>query len=118
MQKNSKFKNLKVDTNLGAESERVDRLEKNSALDTVVTSCTARESPFKKGSALSQQEFKELKQFKDDKRVALNPERAGDWVCQRCHNHNFSFRNNCNMCHLSHEASLKMLYLMNISNQG
>lgn len=103
---------------MGAESERVDRLEKNSALDTVVTSCTARESPFKKGSALSQQEFKELKQFKDDKRVALNPERAGDWVCQRCHNHNFSFRNNCNMCHLSHEASLKMLYLMNISNQG
>jgi hypothetical protein len=34
---------------LGAESERVDRLEKNSALDTVATTNTARESPYKKG---------------------------------------------------------------------
>lgn len=53
MQKNSKFKNLKVDTNLGAESERVERLEKNSALDTVVTMNSARDSPYKKGSAIA-----------------------------------------------------------------
>ena len=35
--------------------------------------------------------------------------RAGDWICQRCNNHNFSFRVNCNMCHLSHELSEMML---------
>ena len=54
---------------------------------------------------------------KDEKRM---PQAASstDWVCQRCHNHNFSFRNTCNMCHLSHEASLKMLYLMNINTQA
>ena len=35
--------------------------------------------------------------------------RAGDWICQRCNNHNFSFRVNCNMCSLSHELSDMML---------
>ena len=35
--------------------------------------------------------------------------RAGDWICQRCNNHNFSFRTNCNMCHLSHDLSEMML---------
>jgi hypothetical protein len=28
-------------------------------------------------------------------------ERAGDWTCQQCLNHNFSFREECNKCHLS-----------------
>lgn len=36
---------------------------------------------------------------KESKRPA---ERVGDWTCQRCFNHNFSFRDQCNMCYLSH----------------
>ena len=52
---------------------------------------------------------------KEQKKVAH--ERAGDWVCKRCNNHNFSFRSNCNMCHLSHDASVKMHYMMNNSSQ-
>lgn len=47
MQKNGKFKNLKVDTNLGEESERMEVMD-NSALDSVVTSKTSRDSPIKK----------------------------------------------------------------------
>lgn len=37
-------------------------------------------------------------------------ERVGDWACQRCFNHNFAFRDVCNMCYLSHIESNKMLY--------
>jgi hypothetical protein len=40
-----------------------------------------------------------------------NQERVGDWTCQRCFNHNFSFRDVCNMCYLSHTESNKMLYI-------
>jgi hypothetical protein len=36
-------------------------------------------------------------------------ERAGDWTCQRCNNHNFSFREVCNMCDLNLTESNKML---------
>ncbi len=25
-------------------------------------------------------------------------ERQGDWVCGKCHNLNFAFRNSCNLC--------------------
>lgn len=39
-----------------------------------------------------------------------NQERVGDWTCQRCFNHNFSFREVCNMCYFSHTESNKMLY--------
>lgn len=28
-------------------------------------------------------------------------ERAGDWTCVRCENHNYSFRDYCNKCGLS-----------------
>jgi len=34
----------------------------------------------------------------------------GDWTCQRCFNHNYSFRDSCNMCYLSHIESNRMLY--------
>lgn len=27
-------------------------------------------------------------------------ERPGDWICMNCHNLNFSFRTNCNRCHI------------------
>ena len=37
-------------------------------------------------------------------------ERVGDWTCQRCFNHNFAFRDVCNMCYMSHIESNKMLY--------
>lgn len=35
-----------------------------------------------------------------DKSKKHTKERAGDWICQRCFNHNFSFRESCNMCQL------------------
>jgi hypothetical protein len=28
-------------------------------------------------------------------------EKGGDWVCQQCFNHNYSFRNQCNKCQLT-----------------
>jgi hypothetical protein len=54
-------------------------------------------------------------EFSKDNRVhkyksAANQERVGDWTCQRCFNHNFSFRDVCNMCYLNHTESNKMLY--------
>jgi hypothetical protein len=53
-------------------------------------------------------------EYSKDNRVhkykAGNQERAGDWICQKCFNHNFSFREVCNMCYLSHNESNKMLY--------
>lgn len=36
--------------------------------------------------------------------------RVGDWTCQRCFNHNFAFRDVCNMCYLSQVESNRMLY--------
>lgn len=38
--------------------------------------------------------------------------RVGDWICQRCCNHNFSFRSVCNMCYLSQVESNRMLYAL------
>ena len=38
----------------------------------------------------------------------FNKERAGDWTCQRCSNHNFSFRDVCNMCELSLAENTQM----------
>jgi hypothetical protein len=37
-------------------------------------------------------------------------ERVGDWTCQKCFNHNFAFRDVCNMCYMSHIESNKLLY--------
>ena len=28
-------------------------------------------------------------------------EREGDWICFKCHNLNFAFRTNCNICHIT-----------------
>ena len=28
-------------------------------------------------------------------------EKAGDWICFNCHNLNFAFRTNCNICHMT-----------------
>ena len=35
-------------------------------------------------------------------------ERAGDWVCSRCRNLNFSFRVVCNRCQLTKKESTKL----------
>lgn len=39
----------------------------------------------------------------------MTKERAGDWDCQRCGNHNFSFRYVCNKCQLTLEENDEML---------
>ena len=59
--------------------------------------------------------YKNRKQFK---------ERPGDWVCYNCQNLNFTFRTNCNRCHLSKIENQKLMqdlemrrYMVNINNQ-
>ena len=37
-----------------------------------------------------------------------NGDRSGDWVCQKCNNHNYSFRNFCNKCSMTFEDSQQM----------
>ena len=37
-------------------------------------------------------------------------ERVGDWTCYRCSNHNFAFRETCNMCYMSHIESNNLQY--------
>lgn len=44
-------------------------------------------------------------------------ERAGDWACQRCGNHNFAFRHSCNKCQLTLQENDEML-VMNEKNQA
>ena len=39
----------------------------------------------------------------------MTKERAGDWTCQGCGNHNFSFRYVCNKCQLTLEENDEML---------
>lgn len=36
-------------------------------------------------------------------------ERAGDWACQRCGNHNFAFRHSCNKCQLTLQENDELL---------
>jgi len=36
-------------------------------------------------------------------------DRVGDWVCQRCSNHNFSFRHVCNKCQLTLQENDEIL---------
>ena len=39
--------------------------------------------------------------------------RAGDWVCFKCNNLNFSFRTNCNRCHLTKSENQRLMYQQN-----
>ena len=50
-------------------------------------------------------------------------ERPGDWICYNCQNLNFTFRTNCNRCHISKIQNQKLIhdlemqrYMMNINN--
>lgn len=57
---------------------------------------------------------------KADKNKKKKPfqERAGDWVCVKCKNLNFSFRNSCNRCQLLKNDSEKLYeqYMSNLMN--
>ena len=63
---------------------------------------------------------KTLKQIKiemkeknlEDKKKKYLIERKGDWQCPKCYNLNFSFRKECNRCHISKEK------YFNYKNQG
>ena len=46
---------------------------------------------------------------KDDDKKKKKPfiEREGDWICVKCNNLNFAFRNNCNRCGLTKNESQK-----------
>ena len=50
-------------------------------------------------------------------------EKPGDWICNNCQNLNFSFRTNCNRCHISKIQNQKLIhdlemqrYMININN--
>jgi hypothetical protein len=47
-------------------------------------------------------------QAKNSKKKKPFVERVGDWVCVKCKNLNFSFRNSCNRCQLTKEDSEKI----------
>ena len=40
-------------------------------------------------------------QDKQAKIVSSASNRNGDWTCDRCQNHNFAFREACNICYMS-----------------
>lgn len=84
-----KFKNLKVETNFNGDATDLE-WHKECNKDNNSSSTTKVLTP------ITQTEQK--KSF----------ERDGDWACQRCKNLNFSFRNACNKCNLSHDASDNM----------
>ena len=42
----------------------------------------------------------------EDKKKKYLIERKGDWQCPKCYNLNFSFRKECNRCHISKEKYL------------
>ena len=35
-------------------------------------------------------------------------EKPGDWICNNCQNLNFSFRTNCNRCHMPKSENQKL----------
>ena len=58
----------------------------------------------------------------NDNRKPFN-ERPGDWICYNCQNLNFTFRTNCNRCHISKIQNQKLIhdlemqrYMININN--
>ncbi len=48
---------------------------------------------------------------KDDDKKKKKPfiEREGDWICVKCKNLNFAFRNNCNRCGLTKSENQKLI---------
>ena len=52
--------------------------------------------------------------IKKNKRKNKNfASRTGDWVCFKCNNLNFSFRTNCNRCHLTKSENQRLMYQQN-----
>ena len=44
-------------------------------------------------------------------------ERPGDWICYNCQNLNFTFRTNCNRCHMPKIENMKLIHnLENMMN--
>jgi hypothetical protein len=51
---------------------------------------------------------------RQQKNEAEGKEEKGDWVCQGCFNHNYSFRTTCNRCSMTQEANLQQSEQMNL----
>ena len=45
-------------------------------------------------------------------------EREGDWICLKCNNLNFSFRNICNRCHLTKTENNSLIIKSNQNKMG
>lgn len=72
----------------------------------------------KKKKSKATKATKTAKVASDDKQK--DAERAGDWVCVKCKNNNFSFRVVCNRCQLSKTESEKLfeLHMNNLMQIG
>ena len=54
--------------------------------------------------------YNENENKKNNKRGRHFVGRTGDWVCFKCNNLNFSFRTNCNRCHLTKSENQRLMY--------
>ena len=52
------------------------------------------------------------------KLMAKNEYRAGDWICNVCNNHNYSFRSVCNRCNSQTKENNLRQMLMNCNNEN
>ena len=73
---------------------------------------------FLKGNNNQENDYKDI--YNNRKQFT---ERPGDWICFNCQNLNFTFRTNCNRCHISKMQNQKLIqdfemqrYMMNINN--
>ena len=57
--------------------------------------------------------FNENENKKSNKKNKHFAGRVGDWVCFKCNNLNFSFRTNCNRCHLTKSENQRLMYQQN-----
>ena len=66
------------------------------------------------------QEHYELNMIEGSKIKKVFTERLGDWVCIKCKNLNFSFRNNCNRCFTSKQESILLfdIYLRKVFDEA
>jgi hypothetical protein len=61
-------------------------------------------------NALMENKTKTRKKKEKKKKKNNFVKREGDWICYKCKNLNFAFRNVCNKCKLPKEESEKLLF--------
>ena len=75
-----------------------------------------RQKPIPEVETLKPQQ--DLLNVSKSKLVAKNEYRAGDWICNVCNNHNYSFRNICNRCNSQTKENNLREMLMSCNNEN